>query len=104
MGKGEKPILYLYRSPFGAMTIRKDLDREDSWIFVFETQSLASNGQVVVQVMTVPHDWPTAEAVADAVHAQLTGWELWDMLPPVVFPASLEDWTAVDPAGTTLLR
>lgn len=104
MEKGAKPTLYLYRSPFGMLTIRKDLDREASWLFVFETQDLASNGEVVVQVMTVPHRWTSAEAVAEAVHAQLTGWDLWDTLPPVVFPATLEDWMPMDPSGVTVLR
>jgi hypothetical protein len=98
----KKPLqVYLYRSPFGTMTIRPDVNRPDIWFLVYEALSYASNGERTVQVTMVRPGWSTAEAAAEAVRAQRTGWRLWDSLPFVAYPATLEDWTLVDSSGTT---
>ena len=101
MEEPNNAILYVYRSPFGTMSIRPDLDRSDSWLFIFEEHSLASNGDPLVHVMTTARRWKSAEAAAEAVLAQTTGWDFWDALPGVVFPASLDDWLPVQGSGTT---
>jgi hypothetical protein len=99
----EKPQqLYLYRSPFGTMTIRPDVDRPDVWFLVYEALSYASNGERTVQVTMIRPGWNSPEAAAEAVRSQRTGWRLWDSLPFVVFPATLEDWTLIGSTGTTV--
>ncbi|CAG9194062.1 conserved hypothetical protein [Paraburkholderia caribensis] len=93
--------VYVYRSPFGTMTIRPDIRRPEDWLLIFEARELASNGRIVKRLTVVPKRWESAGAVADAVLLQRTGWDLWDSLPPVVFPASLADWTIVESPGAT---
>ncbi|MBN3811682.1 hypothetical protein [Paraburkholderia sp. Ac-20347] len=99
----EKPTyrLYLYKSPFGAMTIRPDIERPDVWGLVHETFSRSSNGEVIVQPVLLDLGWSSAEKAAEAVRSQQTGWRLWDSLPFVVHPATLEDWIEIETDGTT---
>ncbi|WP_321895998.1 hypothetical protein [Paraburkholderia heleia] len=103
MEENKKPVIYLYRSPFGAMTIRPNLDRPNAWALVFEAATFASNGERTVQLTVLPYGWTSPEAAAEAVRTQQTGWRLWDTLPFVVFPASLEDWTQLDSYGTVTI-
>lgn len=102
MTDAPKSPVYIYRSPFGALTIRRALTDASAWFLTYETRARASNGEMVVTVNGLTEGWSTPEAVADRVLRQQSGWEFWDTLPEVCFPASLDDWQAVDPYGSAL--
>ncbi|RKE35255.1 hypothetical protein B0G76_1316 [Paraburkholderia sp. BL23I1N1] len=94
-------FFYLYKSPFGAMTIRPDVDGRPAWFLTYETFSRASSGEIIVQPVVLDLGWRTAEKAAEAVRSQTTGWKLWDSLPYVIHPAALDDWTQIETTGTT---
>ncbi|QCP50184.1 hypothetical protein FAZ95_13940 [Trinickia violacea] len=100
----ENMTIYIYRSPFGLLSIRGIVEASPRWLFVYEAPQLASNGEMLLQPKVIKESYPSPEAVAEAVFQQRIGWPLWDELPYVSFPASLEDWTAVEASGTTTIR
>ncbi|MGN6589340.1 MAG: hypothetical protein ACTHKE_03510 [Sphingomicrobium sp.] len=97
MSDASKSPIYVYRSPFGTMTIRRALTEQPAWFLTYEIRTSASNGEQLVETHGLNEGWPTAEKVAELVLQQRSGWAFWDSLPPICFPASLDDWTKVDP-------
>lgn len=77
-------MIYGYYSPYGLFTIRQLVD-DGRWL-LFLDNKVNSYGPNTVR------PWPTAEAAADAVAQQQTGFDIWDLLPPVQYPTSLDDW------------
>ncbi|MEX3691856.1 hypothetical protein AB3X91_08940 [Paraburkholderia sp. BR14263] len=99
----DKPTyrLYLYKSPFGAMTIRPDVKHPNVWGLMHETFSRSSKGEIVVNSVLLDLGWDSPEKAAEAVRTRQTGWRLWDSLPFVVHPATLDDWLEIETTGTT---
>ncbi|CAN0627031.1 conserved protein of unknown function [Burkholderia multivorans] len=95
----EKPIIYTYHSPFGLMTIRQTPGENPRWLLAHDVRRTSANGEVILEQFALSKTYPNAEAVADAVLMQETGWSFWDNLPFVSFPASLGDWMPVDAFG-----
>jgi hypothetical protein len=93
--------IYVYRSPFGTMTIRRALTEGPAWFLTYEVRSSASNGETLVETHGLSEGWTTPEKVAELVAQQRSGWIFWDSLPPVCFPASLDDWAKVDSYSST---
>ncbi|WP_175777493.1 hypothetical protein [Burkholderia anthina] len=94
--KIESPSIYVYRSPFGMLSIRRAAGDRAAWFLVYEARVLASNGELLIEQHGINPGWDSAEAAAQAVLEQQTGWPLWDALPTICFPACLDDWTPAD--------
>lgn len=67
------------------------------WLLAYEVHTRASNGELLVETRALNEGWPAPEKVAELVLQQRSGWAFWDSLPPICFPASLDDWQQVDP-------
>ena len=78
--------IYGYYSSLGLLNIRRDKDRADAWYLFMDSNCVSDpiTGDALA--------WPTAEAAADAVAARKTGFAVWDSLPYVVYPVTLDDW------------
>ncbi|NTZ82231.1 hypothetical protein FCJ61_04155 [Burkholderia metallica] len=97
--KATSPSIYVYRSPFGMLSIRRAAGDRPAWFLVYEARMRASNGELLIEQHGINPGWDSAEAAAQAVLEQQTGWPLWDALPPICFPACLDDWTPADSHG-----
>jgi hypothetical protein len=74
--------IYKYYSPFGMLNIRETAFEHRPWLLFIDSKIISK--------------WPTADAAAEAVRTQRTGLELWDSLPPVSHPTTLDDWLLSD--------
>ncbi|KWO62586.1 hypothetical protein [Burkholderia territorii] len=91
MNDKDRARIYLYRSPIGLVSIRQNIGAQGNWLLCFETFRHSTTGELLSSTQPVSL-WPTAEDAARAVFQRDTRFQLWDQLPLVVFPASLEDW------------
>ena len=95
-------VIYVYRSPFGTLSIRAQENRRAAWFLFYETFAAKNILNPTVSVRSLTLGWRTPELAAEAVYMQETGWKFWDQLPFVVFPRALEDWTEVPAHGFVL--
>ncbi len=90
---------YLYQSPIGKIRIRRNAASNGSWLLCFDKYEFAPDGLRLLHSEPASI-WPTPEAAAAAVLNQETRFRLWDTLPFVVFPKSLQDWQEEELYGT----
>ena len=100
MDEHSNRLIYVYQSPFGLMSIRYVPGQTYPWHLMFEEYRTTKDGQIVASNALSELGWKSPEDVAQTVYTRTSGWRFWDTLPLVVFPASLDDWQAIDPGAS----
>ncbi|MCM2543884.1 hypothetical protein ACVCII_24130 [Burkholderia glumae] len=91
-----KTTIYIYQSPYGLLSIRYGSNPLPAWYFAYTRNVSGSNGETLAQTLAIATPYADPDQAAKAVSKQVTGWNVWDELPPVSFPRVLDDWQAVE--------